>query len=134
MPFNPVGVVGGVPSTCSGVNVVVAEPFPAVSLPEYATLWVALSPVTAKVADAPAAFTVAPPSTERVIVPAAMPLPASVPLTVTLSVPYQVVLLQAAPLQSIDTTGATRSEIPFCDALLALVKKPVPCASLVWIV
>ena len=64
-------------------------------------------------------------STLRVIEP--MPVPPSVPLTVTeTAARYQLEGQVGAPLQLIEIAGAVRSEMPFCAALLPLVNVPPP--------
>jgi hypothetical protein len=66
-----------------------------------------------------------------------MPVPASVPLetavTATLNQPFALPLHEP-PLQRIDIVGAVRSDSPLAAGLLALVKKPAPCAIFVWTV
>ena len=78
------------------------------------------------------ALEVTAPALSTFVVAVPMPTPApSLPLTtkVTEVVDHPA---QEPPLQVADIVGAVRSESGLCDGLLPLVKKPEPCAILVW--
>ena len=121
MPPGAVGAAASIFIVC----VALALAFPAASVVKYTTLCDALSPLTVKVALAPALDTCPAVSTLRVTEP--MPAPPSVPLTVTETAAlYQLVELQAALLQVIDFVGAVRSEMPVFATLSPLVNEPPP--------
>jgi len=91
-------------------------------------VWVPWPSVGIVIGDAPA--TLPPASTLRVTV--LTPLPPSAPVMTTVGTAVYQPAPQTPPAQVIEAVGAVRSEMPFCAALLPLVKKPAPCAIFVW--
>jgi len=94
-------------------------------------VWPALSPLTEKLAELPAVVTAAAASSFVVTEPMPTPAP-SLPLTATVTAALYQPAPHAAPLQVIDIVGAVRSDFVLRTRLFPLVKKPVPCAILVW--